>query len=103
MAAFSKSLTDIAEFAFETAAADAFAAGALAVTVAVGNLALVVFQTAFFALPARVALALAVDVIASSTAQHRTHACTQSFTTHSLSLCISQEILIQVISFTNNT
>lgn len=43
--------------------------------VAVRNLALVVPQRALLALPARVALALAVDVFAALRAQHRTDAC----------------------------
>ena len=61
------------EFAFESAAADALAAGAFAVAVAVGHFTFVVFQAALFALPARIALASAVDVISTTAAQHRTH------------------------------
>ena len=67
------SLTDVTEFALESAAADAFAAGTLAVTVAVRHLALVVFEAAFFALPAGIALALAVDIFAPTAAQNRTN------------------------------
>lgn len=43
-------------------------------TVAVRHLAFVVAQRALFALPARIALALAVYVLAALRAQNRTHA-----------------------------
>lgn len=62
----------MAEFAFEASAAEALATGALAVAIAIGYLALVVFQTALFALPARVALAAPVHVVTTATAKHRT-------------------------------
>ena len=52
--------------------ADAFSVGALAVSVAVGHFTFVVFETAFFALPARIALALAIDVVTASAAQDGT-------------------------------
>lgn len=66
--------TNVAEFAFESAAADALAAGALAVPVTIGDLALVVFQAALAALPARIALALAIDVVTSSATEDRADA-----------------------------
>jgi hypothetical protein len=67
-----KDLTDIAEFAFVAASADAFSVGTLAVSAAVGHFTFVVFETAFFALPARIALALAIDVVTASAAQDGT-------------------------------
>ena len=66
--------TYIAKFALEPTGTDALAARALAVTVAVGHFAFVVFEAAFLTLPAGDALAPAVDVIATPAAQYRTHA-----------------------------
>lgn len=65
-------LTYIAKLALKSSAADAFSIGALSVAVAIRCLALVVFQAALFALPTWITLALAVDVIASSTTKHWT-------------------------------
>ena len=61
----------MAEFAFETASAQTFTTGTFTVSGTVGHLAFVVFQTAFATFPSGIALALAVDVVPSSTAQHR--------------------------------
>lgn len=68
--------TILAVFALVAAHALAFAAHTVAVSVAVGHLALVVPQRAFLALPAGIALALAVDVLAALRAKHRADACT---------------------------
>lgn len=68
-----KALTFLAELALEATRAGALAVGAVAVSAAVGHLALVMAQTALLALPARVALALSVDVLPSLTTQHRAH------------------------------
>lgn len=64
-------LTFGTEFPFETERANAFSVRTVTVTVAIGHLALVVSQIAFLAFPPGIALAFAVDVLASLTAQHR--------------------------------
>ncbi len=66
-------VTNVAEFAFEAASAEAFAAGTFAVAGAIRHFAFVVFQTTFAAFPAWIALALAVDVVAPYAAQYRAH------------------------------
>ena len=63
--------TNIAEFAFVAASAEAFAAGTFSVAGTVGHFAFVVFQTALAPFPSGIALALAVDVVATAAAQHR--------------------------------
>ena len=63
--------TNIAEFAFVAASAEAFAAGTFSVAGTVGHFAFVVFQTALAPFPSWIALALAVDVVATAAAQHR--------------------------------
>lgn len=59
----------------------AFTVGAMTVAVAVGYFALVVSQGALLALPTRIALAFAVYVLASLTAENRTDALATVFTT----------------------
>lgn len=61
-------------FPLETERANAFAVRTVTVAVAVRHLAFVVSQVALFALPSRIALALAVNVLASLATQHRTNA-----------------------------
>lgn len=65
--------TFFTEFSLVAANALALAANAVSVPVAVGHLALVMPQRAFLALPAWIALALAVYVFSALRAQHRTH------------------------------
>jgi hypothetical protein len=67
--------TFLAEFSLEASDAVAFAVGAMSVAVAIRHLALVVAQTALLALPARVALALPVDIFTPLTTQNWTNTC----------------------------
>ena len=68
-------LTFLAEVSSEAFHADAPALLAVAVSGTVGHLALVVPQAAFFALPAGLTVALAVDVVAVAAAQQRAGSC----------------------------
>lgn len=63
-------ITIFAEFALVAANTRAFAADTVAMTVAIGHLTFIVSHRTFFALPAGIALALAVDVVATLRAQH---------------------------------
>lgn len=64
-----RTVHNVAEFAFITAAADTFAGRvAFSVTRAVGYFTLVVLQTTFTSFPARITLATAVHIVASSAA-----------------------------------
>lgn len=63
--------TILAEFPLVAAHTRTLATDTMSVTVAVGHLAFVVAHRALLALPARIALALAVDVVAALRAQHR--------------------------------
>jgi hypothetical protein len=65
----------LAEFPFVTAHAHTLTVRTLTVSVAIGYLAFVVSQTAILALPAGIALALAVHVVAALVTQHRTYVC----------------------------
>lgn len=70
------SSTFFAKFALVAAHALAFATNAMPMPIAVGHLALVVAQRALLALPARIANAFAIDVLAMLRAQHRADALT---------------------------
>ena len=64
----------LAKLALVASDAVALAIGAVSVAIAIGHFALVVAQRALLALPAGIALALAVYVLAALAAQHRAHA-----------------------------
>lgn len=65
----------LAESSLEPTRTRALAAHAMTVAVTIGHLAFVVRELALLALPARVAVTLAVGVVATLIAQHRTNAC----------------------------
>lgn len=68
--------TNVAEFAFVTAATDTFAGRvALAVARAIGYFTFIVFQATFTPFPAGIALATAVHIVASSAAQNWANTC----------------------------
>lgn len=86
--------TFFTEFAFVAAHALALATDAVAMAIAVGHLALVVAQRALLALPAGVADALAIDVLAVLGTEHRTDAFAAIIATETgIALAMSQQAL----------
>lgn len=68
-----RTVHNVAKFAFETTTAEAFTPRTFTMTRAIRNFTFVVFQAALTTFPARIALALTVDVVATAAAQYWAH------------------------------